>query len=412
MAIRIPQLVDDIEPVEWVGEPKPSRVLVFTIHDGTQLPRAVLGDQAAALAADPVVQRAYVAERDWGANLVAERVAAELGLGGYLRVNLARVLLDYGRFPGVSDETEEDYLLRKSVYPPVVGRISQEAIHTLITRYYDAISRAITEAFADKLVTLGIHTYDPRNRSGTLRPEVSLVTRSLNYQWRSSLPPWIFDPLFPAILCESTCHKALTYQTVLNLERNGWDVALNHPYVMPEGSVEIRAQVWFFFRHLRARFGAAEPQTRDDPAYQRVWQMVLDTTRRSADCELLRGYLHRYREAPAGMETLFAAARRAYGHIKSFLAAHRDELVHRYRTSSARPSCLGVEVRKDLLYDIDCDHLEARRRADAEERASDVARMMAAAVRSYLDQVAPPMRPPAGPGFEHAPAQKPPLAVS
>lgn len=384
-----PTLVDRLVPLEAVGDPaRRERICVFTIHDGGEVPRRVLGADADTVVNHPEVGKTFVRERDWGANLVAECLVAELGLGSYLRVNLARVLLDYGRFPGVS-RNGGDYLLRKSIYPPTADLLSPEVKHRLITHYYDGISARLTRRFADANVTLGIHTYDPVNVSGTERPEVGLVTRSLSYQWHATLPDGVFDRLFPSILCESTSNKSLMFQTVLNLEQGGRDVALNHPYVMPEGSVEIRAQVWFFFRFLHRRFAAAQPETEALPAYRRVWQMLLDVTRRSSDAELLRGYLHRYREAPAGDAALFAAARQAYGHIEAFLGSHEHELVNGYRFSAERPSCIGVEVRKDLLFDIDPDRQQATLRRDAHDNARDIARLIAPAVRDHLEAFFP-----------------------
>ncbi|MEM8963713.1 MAG: hypothetical protein AAGD38_19680 [Acidobacteriota bacterium] len=393
--IYSPKLVDDLEPIEVVGSEAPGgRICVFTIHDGDQVPRRALRDSGQDVFNRRDIRTTYVTERDWGANLVAEKVAEELGLGGYMRVNLARVLVDYGRFPGVSGNGVP-YLDRKSVYPPLADLISEETKHQLITRYYDGISRRLTERFSHSLITLGIHTYDPRNQSGTMRSEVSLVTRSMAYQESSSIPAGVFDPLFPAILCESTAAKSLTYRIVLGLEQAHRDVALNHPYVMPEGSVEIRAQVWFFFRHLRHAFTAAFPETQDDPAYQRVWQMLLDVTRRSSDCETLRGYLHEYREAPHGFDELYRAARQAYAKITRFLDADRAGLINEYRFSRERPSCIGIEVRKDLLFDVDPGRLSVRQRPDAEAVARDIAVCLADGVRKYCDECYPDELPPA-----------------
>ena len=43
---------------------------------------------------------AYYYERDWGASMVAGEIASFLGLPGHYSVNVARVLMDFGRFPG------------------------------------------------------------------------------------------------------------------------------------------------------------------------------------------------------------------------------------------------------------------------------------------------------------------------
>ena len=359
--------------------------LIFTIHDGGQVPRHLLGESTEEVSARPEVRAAYLRERDWGANLVAEHLARDIGASGYLRVNLARVAMDFGRFPGTSSVGEE-YLRRHALFPPLEHHFSEETRYEILRRYYDRAAQAFAQAFADASVTVSVHSYDPLNATGTQRPQVSLVTRSLEYQHTSTMPPYIFDPLFPPELCEATCERLLTYQALADLERDGWHTALNYPYIMPEGSVEIRAQVWLFFRYLRRQFTRSFPETRDRPGHQRVWQLLFDTVRRSTDAERLRGYLHRYREAPRGATKLFSEARRAYGEVTSYLADNRRRLLDGYRFSGGRLSSLGIEVRKDLLCAIDRDHGRIRPRAGAEHTARRIAACIAPAVRSYLER--------------------------
>ena len=198
------------------------------------------------------------------------------------------------------------------------------------------------------------------------------------------MPPYIFDPLLPPELFEATCERLMTYRALADLEQGGWYTALNYPYIMPEGSVEIRAQVWLFFRYLRREFTRAFPETRDRPGHQRVWQLLLDVIRRSTDAERLRGYLHRYRQPPHGLEKVFAEARRGYGEIGRFLDEHRDELLAGYTFAGERLSCLGIEVRKDLFCEIDRERRVVRRRPDAEDNARRIAQGIAPAVRAYL----------------------------
>jgi hypothetical protein len=388
--------VEHLETTEFVRTGLASNpgddVLVFTIHDGDQLPRRILGERTEEVLERPEVKMAHLQERDWGANLVAGHLAREAGLEGHLQVNLARLVLDFGRFPGSSAEGEA-YLLRHALYPPFEHFLDEDVKQEILARYYDGISNDVVQHFADKRVTIAVHTYDDENQTGTERPELSLVERSLEYQQSSTVPPYVFDPLFPPILCESTSHRILTYRMLLDLERGGYRTVLNYPYVMPMGSVEIRAQVWFFFRHVRDAFLGEYPGRRDDPAYQRVWQMLLDVNRRSSDAERLRGYLHRYRDAPRGDEQLFVEARRAYGEVSRFLAAHRRRLVDDYRFSPARPSCLGIEVRKDLLYHVDLKKRTAEPRADADRTARQIARTMAPAIRGFLEECPLPASP-------------------
>ena len=363
--------------------PQARGALVFTIHDGNQVPRDLFGKRTEEVMAGPAVEKAYVRERDWGANLVARHLAREIGSASYVRINLARAIMDFGRFPGCSSVGAE-YLRRHAVFPPIEQLLSEEQRHQLLARYYDRASQDFVQHFSNKLITVAVHSYDPTNSSGTRRPEVGLVTRSLEYQLNSTMPPYIFDPLFPPELCEATCQRLVTYQALADLERGGCYTALNYPYIMPEGSVEIRAQVWFFFRYLRREFSRAFPETLSDPAYQRVWQMLLDVVRRSVEAERLRGTLHRYREAPGGSESLFARARKAYGEITRFLTLHRADLLDRYRFTGERLSCLGIEIRKDLICEVDPERGFWGLRDDADEVARKIASRIAPAVRSYL----------------------------
>ena len=79
-----------------------STVLVDTIHDGFVLP-----DELMELYEDNAIFRAdcaksFMPERDWGASAVASELARLLGLAGYREVIVARNVLDFGRFPGIS----------------------------------------------------------------------------------------------------------------------------------------------------------------------------------------------------------------------------------------------------------------------------------------------------------------------
>ncbi len=369
------------------GEPGSSRAtdgaLIFTIHDGRQIPYHLFGERSAEVLAQPEIAKAYVRERDWGANLVARHLAREIGAASFSRINLARVVMDFGRFPGCSSVGEE-YLRRHALFPPIEHCLSEPTRYELLSQYYDAASRSFVDQFARRQLSIAVHSYDPCNATGTERPEISLVARSLEYQWTSTMPPYIFDPLFPPELCESTCQRHLTYRLLADLEQEGWRTALNYPYIMPEGSVEIRAQVWLFFCYLRDQFLAAFPECREQPGYQRMWQLLLDVTRRSGEAERLRGYLHRYREPPKGSKRLFAEARRAYGALTRFLSENRKRLLADYRFSAKRMSCLGIEIRKDLLAEIDRDLCFVRLRPDAERTARRIAACMAPAVKSFL----------------------------
>ena len=389
-----PKITEQLEllesvPVEPNGRPSTAgEALVFTIHDGDEIPRHLFGERTEEVLAQPEIKAAYLRERDWGANLVARHLAREIGTGSYLRFNLARVVMDFGRFPGTSSVGAE-YLRRHALFPPIEHLLDEETCHEILARYYDGAALAFTRHLLMPRVTVAIHSYDPHNQSGTQRPQVSLVTRSLEYQLQSTLPPYIFDPRVPPERCEATCQQLLTYRALAALESAGWHTALNYPYIMPEGSVEIRAQVWQYFCYLRREFTRSFPHTREQPAYQRVWQLLLDVIRRSPDAERLRGYLHRYRAAPRDARQLFAEARRAYGEIERFSETRRDDLLRGFRFGGERLSCLGIEVRKDLLCEIDRARRVVRLRPDAERTARRIAACIAPAVRAHLAEHAP-----------------------
>jgi len=382
-----PEIVDELAAAEWVGDERQGdEVLLYTIHDGGQVPRDLFGDRSEEVLGRPEVLAAYHAERDWGANLIAAELARRLGLSGYLRVNLARVVLDYGRLPGHSG-VKARHLQRYCFFPPLGELLPEQQKYELLERYYDPISRQLGLHALDTKITIAVHTYDKYGATGTLRPEVSLLSRLLEYSAESTLPPDVFDPLFPPDLCEeATSHRGLVYQILQNLERGGHKTALNYPYLMPAGATEMRGQVWFFFRHLRRRFLQEHPETRAEEPYRLVWLMLLDVDQRSANAARLRGFLHRYHGAPAAEQELFHEAREAYLAIKSFLEENRAELVDGYRESSERPSSLGLEVRKDLLCQVDADRAETRLREDAETTAYDIAFRIAEAARSFLEE--------------------------
>ena len=391
MTTTLPKIVDDIDMFEFVrlsNDPTnvDAQILIYTIHDGDQMPRHLFGELEDGPMTHGDVRHAYRTERDWGANLVARSLAEELGTSGYARVNLARVALDFGRFPG-SSSLGVPYLFRKSIYPPLESMLAPEIKHELINRYYDGISTELTRLFSTRLLTIGIHTYDAQNASGTFRPEVSLVTRSLEYQADSTIPEYLYDPMFPAELCETTCDRAMSYRTALEVEQSGRHVAINYPYLMPAGCVEVRAQVWFFFRYLREEFQKKFPDTQHKLAFQRIWQMLLDVTRRSADAQALRGYLHRYREPSSGQEGLFAQARLAYNAIRHFRYEENERLLRGYRLGERRPSCLGIEVRKDLLARIDLPGGRVTPHPDARHNARDIAHHIGRGVQAYLSRL-------------------------
>lgn len=361
------------------------KILVDTVHDGGGIPATFrLDAQGEPKLSPEVLTHHYVKERDWGASLVAGRLAEELGIGGYYRVQLARVLLDFNRFPGSTPSHSTDHLDRLAINAPFSEVLSHEEKTSLLEGYYDRVSTLMERALVGKLIKVGVHSYDEHNPSNTRRPEVSLISRPRSYQEHSRMAPGVFDPLFPDPLGESTCSRALLHRISLNLERAGFRVGHNHPYLLPEGAIEVRTQVWYFFLYLRERFLHAHPETASDPAYDMVWNMLTNTNFRQQESETLRGYLHRFHRVPPLLAERFRRARHAYDHVRSFL--DETSVLEEYRHSALRPSSLVVEVRKDLLCDLDPHTRHPRRLYEEQDaKATEIARVIAESITIFLE---------------------------
>ncbi|MBW2523157.1 MAG: N-formylglutamate amidohydrolase [Deltaproteobacteria bacterium] len=388
------------------------RILVHTVHDGGAIPKQFRFKPDGTPLVDPeLLEKGFVLQRDWGANHVAHLLAAELGLARYGRVRLARILMDFNRFPGSTPPSTLALQDLHAISYPYSDVLSYHQKAELLEGYYDRISDILeAEALPGKLLCIAVHTYDEHNPSLTRRPEVSLITRPAAYQQESRMPFGVFDPLFPDRLGESTCSRILRDRISLNLERNGFRVSQNHPYPLPNGSLEVRALVWYFFQYLRDRFESAHPDTREDPAFEIVWSMLLNTNLRSAEAEALRGFLHRFRRVGRGQRARFDKARRAYEQIESFV--YDKDIIRAYRRWPKRPSCFGIEVRKDLVCHIDPDTgLPRKRTAQNEENARRIARLIAEAIHIYFTtdreyEVNRPSRysrPPSNPGLLDTP---------
>ena len=106
-------------------------------------------------------------------------------------------------------------------------------------------------AISGKDIKIAIHTYDTHNKTGTIRPHLSLLTRSFGYQNENEMPYGVFDPLYPDVLAEFTCDRVLRDRISLTLEKS---VCLSRIiiliYCCPM-AVEMRSQVWLFFLKLR-----------------------------------------------------------------------------------------------------------------------------------------------------------------
>lgn len=356
------------------------RVLIDVVHDGNVIPPGFLVDRDGA----PIPVEAYadrfIQERDWGAKLVAAAIARRLGMDGYYSVSLARVLMDFGRFPG-STQGVVGHLRRSAINHPFSEFLGHHQCRDLLETWYDGISSAFDGRVRGRLIKLAIHTFDPTNHNGTQRPKVSLISRVDGFDHDSGVTHTAFDPMYPHVLGEFTAHRVLRNRIGLTLERLGLGVGYDYPYLLPEGSLEVRAQVWTFFDWVGRRFTQAHPETLTLPAYHRVWEMLLDTNLRNTESAALRAYLHRYRRAPPGQEGRFAESRDAYEHVWEFVRQDDYARVQEFRFSPERPSFLGIEVRKDLVCEFDADGRPVRA---LPEGAELVAEGVAEALLTYL----------------------------
>ncbi|MCA9519597.1 MAG: hypothetical protein KC609_01430, partial [Myxococcales bacterium] len=350
------------------------------IHDGRCIPDEFLIDRHGGAIEEEALRERFIAERDWGASIIAARLAQHLGLGGFLRVGIARVLLDFGRFPG-STAWLASHLNRFAINFPFSELLSYRQKATLLERYYDGISREFEAALDGKLLKIAIHTYDTHNQSGTVRPPVSLLTRSVGIETHGEMPQGLFDPLYPDILGEFTADRVLRDRMSLLLEKSGIPVAHNYPYNLPEGSLEVRYQVWSFFRYVRRRFEEAHPDAIGDPAFRMVWEMLSDTNLRSSESEALRSHIHMFRRPPEDRRAEFETAEAAYTRVQRFLDADNRQVIDDYRFSPSRASSLAIEVRKDLIFDLDDAGWPIRYRP---ETVDVLTHAMADALATYL----------------------------
>ncbi len=370
-------------PVEPEGSPDPrlrDEVLLHVPHDGGVIPPEFQSGVRGEIAPTDWLAD-YIAERDWGASLLAERLAARMGLGGYWRICVARVLMDFGRFPG---ETKADrgHLHRFALNYPFSELLDRKAKRRVLEHYYDRCSDVMEPAIVGKTVLLGIHSYDSHNASGTKRPDVSLISRPFAYQEDSRMPVGVFDALYPDLLAEFTSDRVLRDRLSLTLEKARIRVAHNYPYLLPEGSIEVRSQVFFFFHSVMQRFLEEFPTTASDSSFQLVWKMLFDTNLRSVESEALRSHLHMYRQAPRNRTGIFRNAVAAYDRIVEFV--HRDDskLVRDYRFSPMRPSSMAVEVRKDLAWQFEAGQPTGPRIGPVDR----IAERMTAALTTYFTE--------------------------
>ena len=383
-------------------EPRLGDVLtLYTPHDGHLFPACLERFCRDDATTREVYEEEFVHERDWGAHAVASAVCARLDLSAYLRFKIARCSLDINRFPGVSPNpnlSDDPHLERLSVPHRIATEGRAEEVEGELMEIYDQAAGDAEAVLTQRtrgtsgsdlarsnLIFLAIHTYDAVNPTGTGRPPVSIIYRPSSYQESGVLGRWSFDPMLPQELAEFTADRVLAGRLALELENSYVPTALNYPYALPDGSLDLRSQVWFFWRYLRTRFeaetgdpagddeaprslagllarGIVEAPPAEDPAYGIVWRALENSNGRLLDAWILRGLasqsLHRG-EPSLTDERLFQRAKAIYDTIHRYVRSARGiAAIRDWRLSPGRPSSLSIEVRKDYLFE---DWTPARR---------------------------------------------------
>lgn len=359
-----------------------AELAIVTLHDGAYMPQRLLDAPTVnSVAQDGTLERSFEVKRDWGASLVSGYLASALGTGGFHRVEISRLVMDFNRFPG-STPKGADHLDKLAISGYLARDLDYIDKRWILDTLYDGVSGDMDAVISGKQLVISIHTYDEHNPSDTQRPEVSILGRSHSYQQNSRLPFGLFDPIFPDILAESAVRGALRDRIALTLEKSGVFVEHNYPYCLPDGSLEIRCQPWFFFHRLRRHYELTHPESADDPSHKLVWRMLQNTNLRCAEANALSGYLHHFRDALPGRRDDFERSRVSYESIKRHLDAHQA-LVQRYRFAHDRTSALTIEVRKDLVWHFDA---EGRALGPREDTAREIANLLAKGISTYLSE--------------------------
>lgn len=365
------------------------RVLVDTVHDGHAVPESIL----------PLSQEAWrdlelamTDERDWGAHHVALSLSRHLRLASYKRVLLARPLLDFNRFAGIN-ELPLGHDHRDAIFPPMSAHLDRRRTRMLLEDGYDRIEERMEQWIAGRQVKIAIHTYRPSNAIGTQRPAVSLITQSAAYDRLTDLRQAALYEFFPRELAEFTADRMLTYRIAGTLERAFVPTGLNSPYLLPDGSVEIRVQIWLFVQFLRQRYEASErARHRGTREYAAIWNMLANTNRRSAEATSLREQLHGSARVPRSQDLDFPKLQETYDDVRAFLEESEGRLVWEYRFSPERMSAIIVEVRRDFILEMEGPpgyERPVRVRAD---RVEEIGAKIAEAVRGYLQEDIPRRR--------------------
>ena len=116
--------------------------------------------------------------------------------------------------------------------------------------------------------------------------------------------------------------------------------------------------------------------------------MLQDTNLRSAKAGELRSVLHMYRRAPVEEAVFFNKIIAAYQNISAFVQQQDQKIIAEYRQAPNRCMSLGIEVRKDLLWDFDNNHQPVSLNPAQGLKVADI---IAEAIAIYLRKDRPEM---------------------
>ena len=355
-----------------------STVLVDTIHDGFVLPDELmeLYEDNATFRAD--CAKSFMPERDWGASAVASELARLLGLAGYREVIIARNVLDFGRFPGISRpwSAHLDRLAVSGPLAPYIQKTCPDAILKLYSRIANEVESTIEAKLQDasstdpatkiresRFIHIAIHTFDQYGAEGLRRPVVGLIDRSRSIEQQGHLPDGVFSRLFPDDLATFSADQMLKSAISCALERNYIPEVSDRPYKLPEGSVQMRTQVWLWFKYLRACFETqanevAERLRKDvgEEDYHDYWQSLLNPNAVRSKTGLIRdlveGRVIKLEEEESHLWSV-RDVDEAVCHFLDSAPKRKDDiapiLLREYQYDAFRPSCLVIEIRKDAV---------------------------------------------------------------
>ena len=239
------------------------------------------------------IQRRFVVERDWGANLVAEDIETSGTFGIYDRSN-SKMSFDFGRFPGSTRDGATQFGRFAINTPPSHNgsiMIKNEHCWKITMTPFPTQWKNNFEENSSKSPFIPMILIMKVEQNVLI---VSLVTRTIGYQLESRMPFGVFDPLYPDILAEFTVDRVLRDRISLTLEKTAFQ---SHTTIPISSQKEVPKYVTLFgdFYVVAKPFGIVYPETKGDPAYERVWEMLQDTNLRSAQVGELRSVLHMHR---------------------------------------------------------------------------------------------------------------------